>query len=221
MMCQTIPKFDRKAVMVNKGYVRQCVDSNLRCMGRARRNRFLARNADGSPVCKDSWGHLEGRCRCASKSLVALDLMQYCDDGVYVDLGCGDSADTHIVRKMGWYSFGVDLYAPSLIPNLSEAMAPSGIFIHADICEHIPFTDGQVLNASCHAVIDLIPPELRPKFFSEVARILQCGGIFSFYVVRLMEGYGFTTAELLKLAADAGLERMKSPIPSVYLYNKP
>jgi SAM-dependent methyltransferase len=163
--------------------------------------------------------HLDGKCRCASKSLVALDMPNWGRDGVFVDLGCGDSADGMIARKFGQYAFGVDLFEPSPMTDWEDYLHPPQIFLKGDICERIPLSDGFVLHAVCHAVIDLIPPDCRLKFFEEVTRILASDGLFALSPARLQQGYGYTHRELVALARQAGMERCPYRDQSVLLFH--
>lgn len=195
-MSEVTIQFDRKKAFEAKSWPTL---HRLRVRGALRRQHFFNRSYRCERGCQSS-EHWNRKCKCASDSLVAL-MMGHSqrERGVYVDLGCGNSADTMIAREIGHYAYGVDLIAPSDPYFLGDShmgdfylKGDRPLFFRADICERIPFEDGTVDYASSHAVIDLIPPNDRAKFFSEVFRILKPGGYFSFMGAKLKEGYGFS-----------------------------
>lgn len=144
--------------------------------------------------------------RYTSSSFDALSLRAR-ERGIYLDLGCGDSADALVASRLGYDAYGLDLFPPS-----DEHVKPEDIaqFIQADVAERIPFPDSSVAAASSHAMIDLIEPDARLGFYSEVYRVLTAGGLFSLFGIELVNGHGFLPAKEHERCLRAGFERVGS-----------
>lgn len=169
--------------------------SHLRKHGHARRYWYGGR---GQGFTRHSERHYG--C-CVSPSLEALRLPEN-GSGIYLDLGCGDSADAVVASSWGYEGIGLDLFPPS-----SKQVEASDIarFIRADVAEEIPFPDGSVIAATSHAMIDLIEPEARARFYSEVYRVLVPDGRLSLTAISLANGYGVSIKEEKIRAEQAGL----------------
>lgn len=215
-----IQRFDRHAIAAGKKYWQI---NGLRQCGRKRREIFNRQY--GTPgACVNHYRHWSDGCRCGSSSLRALYLGHSSRPrGVYVDLGCGDSADSAIAMESKHFAFSVDLLPPS--PTGSEYyIHDPGLFIQGDIAERIPFGDSFVDYASCHAVIDLIETEARPNFYAEVFRILKPGGWFAMSLQALVGGYGSNIHGEKSRAREAGFIRYRHNVPgggSTLLFGKP
>jgi SAM-dependent methyltransferase len=124
----------------------------------------------------------------------------------YIDFGCGESGDRFIAHRLGYNSVGMDLFPPLFVEQETESPA----FITGDIAEPLPFPDHSFTYATCHAVIDLLPPRERAGFYKEVYRCLKIGGTFVLTGVELKNGYGFDTQierERLLKSAEFDYER--------------
>lgn len=110
--------------------------------------------------------------------------------GKYLDLGCGDSADSSVAAlEFGMESTSIDLFPPSMTHGSYPERAEF-TFIQSDIVECIPVEPNSINYASCCAVIDLLSPEDRPKFYQNVFSSLAPGGIFFMSIIRLLRGWG-------------------------------
>lgn len=111
---------------------------------------------------------------------------------ILVDLGCGESADCYLAEKRRFIAYGFDLIAP----RDDRSMDAFTNWQRADIVERIPLNDGEVDIALCSAVVDLIEPNARERFYREVYRILKLGGLFVNFIQWLAaSGYGFDPDE--------------------------
>jgi SAM-dependent methyltransferase len=125
----------------------------------------------------------------------------------YIDFGCGESGDRFIAHRMGYHSLGMDLFPPIFTPQ--ETKTPG--FITGDIAEPLPFRDYEFTYATCHAVIALLLPEERERFYKEVYRCLKIGGTFVLTGVDLKNGYGFDLAtERSRLLRNASFDYVRS-----------
>lgn len=125
-------------------------------------------------------------------------------NSVLIDMGCGDSPDAVIAKKMGVKTaYAIDLFEPSKSvwgPLIDDAMQPvshqaNGIkFIKADYCEHIDLPDGCADMIVCSAALDLTDPLDRLLFYEQCYRLLKKGGGLSIYFVKLKAGHGFDLA---------------------------
>lgn len=125
---------------------------------------------------------------------------QFAPKGVFVDAGCGWSADALIASYAGYTkSYKLDVHPLKDRNNIGEARlrkaeTEQGVkFIQHDICERWPFKDNSVDLISCNAMIDLVPEEDRQLFYKEAHRVLKPGGQLSISVVNLKNGYGTDT----------------------------
>jgi SAM-dependent methyltransferase len=122
----------------------------------------------------------------------------YEDRGVFLDAGCGDSADALIARYAGFdKAYKVDLFPPFFDSwqnlwgeNFRQHEAKQWVeLIQSDICEELPIAAGSVDFIGCSAMIDLIPDDDRVLWYKEAYRLLKPGGKLSVYVVLLVNGY--------------------------------
>lgn len=110
--------------------------------------------------------------------------------GTFVDLGCGDSGDCLVMRNLGYFVSGFDLFPPREFPEVDQSY-----FVAADVVESIPLLENDTDIVLSQAMIDLIEPVARSGFFNEVNRILKPGGIFVCYLQWLQTGWGFDLQE--------------------------
>lgn len=115
-------------------------------------------------------------------------------EGLFVDLGCGESYDAQIAREFGFETAKFDLFSPSLTSTFVGGSDRTN-FTVADIAEHIPLNDSTVEIAVCQAVVDLIEPVAREGFFREVDRVLKPAGVFCCSIYWLQSGWGFDMEE--------------------------
>lgn len=188
-------KFDKERVLKHGTAASM---SGIRCMGRKRREWFHDRGRGGCPDATHQY------CKCGSSSLHTLMLGEFDRRGIYVDLGCGDSADAWVAQSIGFASFGVDLAPPSRSVKTPELRQAEPTFFRADMTREIPIYSGTVGYASCHAVIDLMRPEERESFYREVLRVLEPGSMFAFTIVRLVQGFGFSLGEEIRRMVAVG-----------------
>lgn len=93
-----------------------------------------------------------------------------------VDVGCGESGDRHIANKAGFVSYGVDVFRPSCARN----------FIQADALA-LPFPNSSIDGIVNHAMIALVAPNDRWRFYDEAVRVLRPKGLFS--ITPLADGF--------------------------------
>lgn len=170
----TVEKFDRHATVApsylgrlrNKGYWRAW--DYLRYLGR------------------DSLYHRS----------VAFREARWAPKGVFVDAGCGYSADALIASAAGYAKgYKIDLFPLKgwneyLERDMRQAEKERNIrFIQGDICERQNIPDNSVDLICCNAMIDLVPQEDRVLFYKEAYRMLKPGGQLSICVVRLVNGH--------------------------------
>lgn len=117
--------------------------------------------------------------------------------GVFVDAGCGLSADALLASYAGYKKcykidlFALDGYNSFFDKKRKKVETKHDItFIRGDICEPQPIPDNSVDLISCNAMIDLVPEEDRVLFYKEAYRMLKPGGQLSICIVKLKNGYG-------------------------------
>lgn len=120
--------------------------------------------------------------QCGSTALKQLALQPAMEAPKFVDAGCGLSPDAALAQLLGYESIGVDLFPPS------KAIR------QADVVESLSFDDDSIAVVVSQAVIDLIEPENRMRFYTNVAKALLLNGLFSQYGCALFHGYGFSNA---------------------------
>lgn len=107
--------------------------------------------------------------------------------GSFVDLGCGDSPDWLIAKQMKFArGYRTDLFAPT---------SGTDDWTKADIVEDVPFIGNSIDVAVSQAVVDLIEPVAREKFYRNVHRVLKPGGHFYCFIQWLQPGWGFDLTE--------------------------
>lgn len=132
----------------------------------------------------------------------ALRQAHYYDEGKwdFLDVGCGDSPDALIVMEQKSYrkAYKIDLWQPL---NWQRGVNLSAIeferrekkqgveFIQADICEKVPLPSRSFGLICANAMIELIPPKDRPKFYKECYRLLKPNGLLSVTCVSLVNGW--------------------------------
>jgi SAM-dependent methyltransferase len=180
--------FDRHDLEGSKRYL-----SKLRPRGRMRRWNFSGGEYDsGHP------NRYYGVRSTAFEALYQARGYVHEDMGVYLDAGCGDSADADIALVSGYSkAYGIDLYRPMV--HLSDAdykgwFAKSRVrltykFILGDICEELPITKGTVDAISSNYVIPLMCQADRLSFYSQAYRLLRPGGYFVIAADVLSSGY--------------------------------
>lgn len=183
--------FDRKTFDPVSNERHAAILANLRAFGRKRLERTLHSRAirNYPDYCKST------ALRWAEK----VDKMEG-EGRVLVDLGCGESADCQIAENRGFTTHGFDL----ILPRDETSAAAFQTFTLADVAERIPLDDNSVDIALCSAMVDLIEPIARQRFYDEVARVLKPGGLFSCFIQWLVPGYGFDSGEEHQCAGNAG-----------------
>ncbi len=132
-------------------------------------------------ICRN---RIHVRC-CGSGSLRTLPDFSEERQGTYIDLGCGDSPDVLIATGTGYKAFGVDLFPPRhLFP----------LYIQANVLA-VPLPNESADYLTSQAVIDLISPDERVKFYREAIRLLKIGGWFCQIGVGLHCGHGYKIGE--------------------------
>jgi SAM-dependent methyltransferase len=191
-------KFDRKSFDPLSNSIHDSILGHLRKCGY---NRHRWYNNRHSPHAQHGPRHYN--C-CCSPSLRALDLPEkpYLSD-VYLDIGCGDSADFSIVAGWGWESYGLDLIPPRI-------KAERGDFIQSDACDGLPFPDYSISYVTCHAMIALVKPEERLSLYEDVYRVMKYGGVFVLSGIELRNGYGFDVRTERERVLSAGFEHIRS-----------
>lgn len=126
---------------------------------------------------------------------------------VLIDLGCGESADCFLAEKRGFTAYGFDLIAP----RDDRSLRAFTNWQKADIVEAIPLPEQSVDIALCSAVVDLIEPNARRQFYSEVHRVLKPTGLFCCFIQWLAgSGYGFDSTEEHEAAKQQGFTLLTS-----------
>ncbi len=136
-------------------------------------------------------------------------------NGTFVDLGCGHSADTKIAILEGFKNvYAIDLFPVNNFWDKISLFKKTGReeyklkhpikFIQQDMVEKISIKPNSVDIAVCQAVVDLIEPLERTKFYKNVYKILKNNGYFSCYIVNLSVGYGTDIAEERKKCLNCG-----------------
>lgn len=125
-----------------------------------------------------------------SSAFKQLDLQP--GSGVFVDFGCGRSADAKLATGLGYVGVGLDLYLP-------------GPAVRGSIMA-LPFRSQSVACGVCQAVLDLVPPRARPDVYAELYRVLIPGGRISIYLQRLVNGWGLDAHEERRNAKACGFE---------------
>lgn len=146
--------------------------------------------------------------------------------GVFLDAGCGWSADALIASHAGYTKcYKVDLFPLKGRnefgePKIAKAEKGRVKFIRGDICEPLPIPDNSVDLISCNAMIDLIEPEARILFYKQTWRLLKAGGQLSIQITKLKNGYGtdLATERATCLALGFTLERQYT---SIFIVEKP
>jgi SAM-dependent methyltransferase len=121
---------------------------------------------------------------------------------VVVDAGCGESGDRFLARRCGFESVGIDLLP---VKNRKG-------FVQADCSMAIPLTSQSVDAVLCHAMITLLPPATRWRFYDEVARVLKPGGYFSMTVYPLSGGFAFQQVVEQGRLDAAGFHRLRAGV---------
>lgn len=119
------------------------------------------------------------------------------DNAIILDVGCGESGDYQVARQNGLRSFRVDLFAPST----------SEFFVRADALS-LPFVNGSIDGIVNHAVLSLIAPFDRWKFYEEAARVLKPNGLLSVTPYDLADGFAVKLIIEDGRAADLGLHKV-------------
>ena len=166
--------FDRKKFNPENIVDKRSLDT-LRSQGRSRLYSFNTySNARHDPV--------HYYC-CGSTALKNLNLTRAKRGDVFYDLGCGDSPDVLIAKKLGYSGFGFDLF---------ESRLSVQDFIQRDIVDDWPeATDSTIAVISCQAMIDLVVPDERERLYRNVFKALRPDGLFSLYGVNLHCGHGY------------------------------
>jgi len=123
---------------------------------------------------------------------------------VFADFGCGQSPDGLIALDLG--------FKKAVLFDLCRVRGnwETGIEFHQeDICEKLDVKENSIDHAICQAVIDLIEPEARIKFYKNAYKLLKPGGYFAVYIASLKNGYGFNILREIENCMDVGfsLER--------------
>ena len=87
-----------------------------------------------------------------------------------LDVGCGDSGDRIVAASRGFITYGIDLFPISL------RNTQGFLFGNANA---LPFADGTFDAVICHAVLSLLSPDDRVRFYDEAARVLRPTGVFA------------------------------------------
>lgn len=169
--------FDRKVFNPLDATDKRSLDT-LRTQGRTRAYTYQNYHPNSSKHFIDD----PVRC-CGSSAMKNLHLTRAKRGDIFLDLGCGDSPDALIAKKLGYTAFGLDLFDSELSTT---------VFIKRDIVEDWPESqDGQIAVVSCQAMIDLVAPDERERLYRNVFKGLRSDGLFSLYGVNLHCGYGF------------------------------
>ena len=128
--------------------------------------------------------------------------------GTFLDIGCGDSADAIIATALGYKGLGLDLFPPREKDGNGRTFKGCDRveFIQADAAERIPLPGNSVIGASAYAMANLIEPEARGKFYDEVFRVLQPGGLFYLKVFTLKLAHRWSHREEGERMEQAGFK---------------
>jgi len=177
-------KFDRKNLRISETFLR-----HLRARGWAR-------------LCQMS----------PSKNLeYLLPAMVQKRGGIFVDCGCGDSADAVIATKYGYSSYAFDLFEPDkeksfnhrdknvnyVIPFEIYQKTKNLYFILQDICENWKLPQKADFISS-YAMITLLNFEDRILFYQQAYKNLKRKGILIIHYPWLVSGYGLEPTDLIK-----------------------
>lgn len=116
--------------------------------------------------------------------------------GVFADLGCGDSADAAIMRRLGYQSVRLDLYPSSQTLDAD--------FVQATVTA-LPLRSQSVDVAVCQAVMALVRPDRRESTYREFHRVLKPGGKLCVYLQPLKNGWELSWRDEQRRAESAGL----------------
>lgn len=122
--------------------------------------------------------------------------------GVYVDCGCGEAPETFYMARMGYESYGLDVFPlsieytknrsnPSLYKSAVDIyeLTEGATFIQQDVCEkwsvNVPLAD--VITA--HAMVTLMEPEDMILFFKNAYKNANENCLFSVTGYPLESGY--------------------------------
>lgn len=140
--------------------------------------------------------------------------------GVYLDAGCGDSADADIALVTGYSkAYGVDLFRPynHLSDQEYKRFSKRGWsrityeFILGDICERLPIKSGSIDAISSSYVIPLMSRPDRLLFYKQVYRMLKPGGYFSLAAGTLTSGYNHVEND--EAVGSSGVFKLTNEIP--------
>lgn len=148
------------------------------------------------------------------------DLVRRASIGVQVgDLGCGTGRLLGHLAGLGLEPRGLDLSAAMV---RSAQRDHPGYDVQVGDLVVLPFADGSLAGAVCWYSLMYLPPELRPRAFSEIARVLKPGGYLAMAYKQgddtkrrggeqLGLGIGFdiwwhSQAEVEERLAEAGME---------------
>jgi len=183
--------FNRKTFNPENAIDRRSLDT-LRTQGRSRAYNY--ENYHGRPSGKH-YADDPVRC-CGSTALRNLNLTRAEHGDRFLDLGCGDSPDALIAKKLGYSVFAFDLFPSQL---------PATVFIQRDIIEDWPESEeGQIAVVSCQAMIDLVAPDEREHLYRNVFKALRPDGLFSLYGVNLHCGHGYNNHVEIKRVRTVG-----------------
>lgn len=180
--------FDRKTFNPDDPVDKRSLDT-LRTQGRSRFYAFNTYRSDRH----DLSSHY--RC-CGSTALRNLRLTRAKRGDMFLDLGCGDSPDSLIAKKLGYSVMAFDLF---------DSQLPSHVFIKRDIVEDWPESqNGTFAVINCQAMIDLVAPDERERLYRNVFNGLRPSGLFSLYGVNLHCGYGFNSHVEIQRVRNVG-----------------
>lgn len=172
---QPIKGFDRHDLENSKQYL-----GRLRGIGRRRRWSFNNGKYDNHHP-----NRYYGVRSTAFENLHAVRGYNNRNQGVFLDAGCGESADADIALITGYNkSYAIDLFEP-----LNEFVRFKANFMLGDICEKLPIKSGSVDAISCSFVVPLMCQEDRLLFYKQAYRMLKKGGYLSVAGDILSSGY--------------------------------
>ena len=139
------------------------------------------------------------------------------DAGTICDLGCGPGQIAGFLQSLGARTCGIDL-SPEMIKQ-AQALNPDISFQTGDMTNLENVSDSSFGGIAAFYAIVNIPPDLLPKVFAEMRRVLRAKGVLliTFHIgdqtVCLeeflekkvsLDFFFFTTAEIKKLLQTAG-----------------